>query len=71
MIECPICKVMVPEEPTSLSDMPREAQCYREHSIKPECPYERVIGKARGGWVLEVFKPLPQEEADALREYLD
>ena len=26
---------------------------------------------AKGDWVLEVFKPLPPDEAAALREFLD
>lgn len=29
------------------------------------------VSKAASGWVLDVFKPLPPEEAASLREYLD
>lgn len=69
VIDCSVCGAHVPDEPISL-DMPREAQCHGEHSIKVGCPYEPLIAKCRGNWISEVFKPLPEAEAAALRDFI-
>lgn len=43
--------------------------------FQPFIPLRRFLSdeykKATSGWVLEVFRPLPKEEAAALRDYLD
>ena len=49
---------------------PPDAGCYRDHSVIDGCACEPAISKARGNWVLDVFKPLPPDEAKRLREYL-
>jgi hypothetical protein len=41
----------------------------------PFIPLHRFLSDeykvATSGWVLDVFKPLPENEADAIREYLE
>lgn len=69
MMICPACNIEVPETPRDLN-CPREARCFRDHSIIEGCPYEQVKSKNRGNWVAEVFQPLPEDEAEALRKYL-
>ena len=64
---CPACGVAV-TEPTV--NMPREAQCYRDHSVIDGCLCEPAIAKCRGPWILEVFKPVPPEEAAAMANFL-
>jgi hypothetical protein len=66
---CPACKLFVPCYPADLN-MPDEARCKRNHSTIADCPYETPKEKCRGHWVLDVFKPLPPEEAKALSDYL-
>lgn len=50
---------------------PPEARCYRDHSVIDGCACEPAISQIRGPWVLEVFKPLPPDEAETLRKYMD
>ncbi len=65
-----ICKACGVEIAAPTINMPREARCYRDHSVIEDCACKPAIDKCRGPWVLDVFKPVPQGEADALRRVL-
>lgn len=69
VIDCPACGARVPDEPICLC-MPDNARCKRNHNVHAGCPYEPLISPAREPWVL-ALKPLPPEEAEALRDYMD
>jgi hypothetical protein len=70
IIDCPVCGLRVPAEPTCFCEQPHEARCVKDHSIIEGCPYEPLRALSRTNWVQEVFKPLPPEEAAELSKYL-